>query len=133
MKTTTTFAVRAVQRSLRDGSNLATLLVLSATIASLVFMLYVGIGTRPTVIPASGVDTLRADRAVRELDEAAFAATWAQSRATPPQAVTVVIGADCEADCARTIWPDGTAVTTDMTTALDYAALCSCPIVVQSR
>ncbi len=132
MQTTISSTIDVVRKFLRDGSNLATLLVVVGTSASLVFMLYVGIGTARTIVSAPRVDTLQAERAVRELDEAAFAATWAQLRATTPAAITVVTGVECAGGCVRMIWPDGTAVTVDLTAALDYAGLCSCPMVVQS-
>jgi len=85
------------------------------------------------------VDTLSLQREIKERDEAAFAASWAEDRAPKhadafsPKAIKVVVGFGCDADCLVSTWPDGTAVRSDLTSLLDFAAICACPIVIQSH
>jgi hypothetical protein len=89
--------------------------------------------------PAVKVDALSFQREQKERDEAAFAATWAeysapkQAAVTSPKAVRVAAGAGCGADCVVSTWPDGTVVTSDLASLLDYAAICACPISMQPR
>ena len=86
---------------------------------------------------AATYDALR-DQRMAEWTEIYVTQLEAQRPAAPagamsPKAVKVVAGMGCGADCVVSTWPDGTTVTSDLTSLVDYAALCACPILMQPR
>jgi hypothetical protein len=115
-------------------------MVLMTAVASAIFsLLTLGAHPSSTAGPTLRVDTLSLQREVEERDEAAFAASWAADRAPvqgdtlSPKVIKVMAGFGCGADCLISTWPDGTAVTSNLTSLMDFAALCACPILMQPR
>ena len=124
-------------RSWKNSASLAALVLVTAVASAIFGLLTLGAHPTPAAGRATSMDNLRLQLEVQERDEAAFAASWAESRATEhsasPKVIKVAPGGGCGVDCVESTWPDGTAISMDLTSLLDLAAICACPIEVRPR
>ena len=129
------------QRSWKHRIGLSAMVLVTAVASAIFGLSTLGAQPSPMAGSAIGAYTLSLQREVKEQDEAAFAASWATDRAAEqpaagaprPVEIKVIFATECGVDCLTLMWPDGRVSTTNVTIALDYAAICACPILMQPR
>jgi hypothetical protein len=127
-----------VHQSWKQRLGLPALVLLTVAASTLFGLQILGAKPVPAASHAGSSDTLRSQQVVKDNDEAAAGASWAQMQAMERAvstnelaATTILVGIGCGEDCLRLIWPNGQESTTSLSIAFDYAAICSCSIVMQ--